>query len=79
MPKTPKQRISAGEIVERASRGEDVSEYFTNEFTVVRRVKRVNLDLTPGMLRHLLSQAPVSSPVRRAAPGKRTGLKGRAR
>lgn len=53
MPKTSKVRISADEIAEKASRGEDVSAYFTNEFTVVRPVKRVNVDLTPGLLRQL--------------------------
>ncbi|MGI8743318.1 MAG: hypothetical protein ACR2NN_12255 [Bryobacteraceae bacterium] len=34
-----------------ASRGEDVAAYFTNKFTVVRPVHRVNVDLTQGMLR----------------------------
>jgi hypothetical protein len=57
MPKTSKVRISADEIAEKASRGEDVSAYFTNEFTVVRPVKRVNVDLTPGMLRQLDQRA----------------------
>ena len=36
-----------------ASRGENVSRYFTNKFTVVRPVHRVNVDLTQGMLREL--------------------------
>ena len=40
-----------------ASRGEDVSTYFTNKFTVVRPVRRVNIDLTQGMLRELDAQA----------------------
>lgn len=53
MSKTSKVRISADEIAEKASRGEDVSAYFTNQFTVVRPVKRVNVDLTPGLLRQL--------------------------
>jgi len=53
MPKTSKRRITAEEIAEKATRGEDVSGYFTNKFTVVRPVKRVNVDLTPGMLRQL--------------------------
>ena len=53
MPKTPRPRISAEDIADKASRGEDVSGYFTNKFTVVRPVKRVNVDLTPGMLRQL--------------------------
>jgi hypothetical protein len=57
MPKMPKKKISADEIAEKASRGEDVSSYFTNKFTVVRPVKRVNVDLTPGMLRQLDERA----------------------
>lgn len=40
-----------------ATRGEDVSKYFTNEFTVVRPVKRVNVDITQGMLRELDERA----------------------
>jgi hypothetical protein len=57
MPKTSRARVSADEIAEKASRGEDVSAYFTNEFTVVRPVHRVNVDLTPGMLRELDQRA----------------------
>jgi hypothetical protein len=51
--KTSKAKLSADEIAGKASRGEDVSAYFTNEFTVVRPVRRVNIDLTHGMLRDL--------------------------
>ena len=40
-----------------ASRGEDVSAHFTNRFTVVRPVHRVNVDLTLGMLRELDARA----------------------
>jgi metal-responsive CopG/Arc/MetJ family transcriptional regulator len=40
-----------------ASRGEDVSAYFTNKFTAVRPVRRVNVDLTQGMLRELDARA----------------------
>ena len=40
-----------------ASRGEDVSPYFTNKFTVVRPVRRVNVDLTQGILRELDERA----------------------
>ena len=40
---------TADEIAEMASRGEDISAYFTNKFTVVRPVRRVNVDLTQGM------------------------------
>jgi hypothetical protein len=36
-----------------ASRGEDISVYFSNKFTVMRPVRRVNVDLTQGMLRDL--------------------------
>jgi hypothetical protein len=47
MPKTSKPAISADEVAEKASRGEDVSTFFTNKFTVVKPVRRVNVDLTP--------------------------------
>ena len=57
MPKTSKKTISADEIAEKASRGEDVSAYFTNKFKVVRPVHRVNVDLTPGLLRQLDERA----------------------
>ena len=57
MPKTPKKTLTADEIADRASRGEDVSSYFTDNFTVVRPVRRVNVDLTQGMLRDLDAQA----------------------
>ncbi|HMD48494.1 MAG TPA: hypothetical protein VKG79_05325 [Bryobacteraceae bacterium] len=40
-----------------ATRGEDISKYFTNKFTVVRPVHRVNVDLTQGMLRELDERA----------------------
>ncbi len=42
---------SAEEIAEMATRGEDVTKFFTNEFTVVRPIQAVNLDLTPKILR----------------------------
>lgn len=48
---------TADEIAEMATRGEDVSAYFTNKFTVVRPVRRVNVDLTEGMLRELDARA----------------------
>ena len=57
MPKTPRTTRTADEIAEMASRGEDVSAYFTNKFTVVRPVRRVNVDLTQGMLRELDARA----------------------
>ncbi len=57
MPKTSRKAPTADEIAEMASRGEDVSAYFTNKFTVVRPVHRVNVDLTAGMLRKLDERA----------------------
>jgi hypothetical protein len=60
MRKTSKLRASrpsADEIAGMATRGEDISAYFTNKFTVVRPVKRVSLDLTQGMLRELDARA----------------------
>jgi hypothetical protein len=57
MPKTSRRTPTADEIAEMASRGEDVSTHFTNKFTVVRPVRRVNVDLTQGMLRELDARA----------------------
>jgi Ribbon-helix-helix protein, copG family len=57
MPKTSRKARTADEIAEMASRGEDISVYFTNKFTVVRPVRRVNVDLTQGMLRELDERA----------------------
>ena len=57
MPKMSRRALTADEIAEKASRGEDVSAYFTNKFTVVRPVRRVNVDLTQGMLRELDEKA----------------------
>lgn len=57
MPKISRTPRTADEIAELASRGEDVSAYFTNKFTVVRPVRRENVDLTHGMLRQLDEQA----------------------
>jgi len=53
MPRTSRPAPSADEIAEKASRGEDISAYFTNKFAVVRPVRRINVDLTQGMLRKL--------------------------
>ncbi|HEY1947534.1 MAG TPA: ribbon-helix-helix protein, CopG family [Bryobacteraceae bacterium] len=57
MPKTPRTTLSADKIAEKASRGENISAYFTNKFTVVKPVQRVNVDLTQGMLRELDERA----------------------
>ena len=51
--KTPNPTPSADQIAELATRGEDVSAYFTNKFKVFRPIRRVNIDLTRGMLREL--------------------------
>lgn len=57
MPSKSKPKIGAEEIAERASRGEDVSSFFTGKFTVVRPIRRVNVDLTEGMLTELDARA----------------------
>ncbi len=60
MPKMSKAKPTmqtADEIADMATRGEDISAYFTNKFTVVRPVRRVNVDLTQGMLRELDARA----------------------
>ena len=57
MPKTSRKTPTADEIAEMATRGEDVSRHFTNKFTAVRPVRRVNVDLTQGMLQQLDERA----------------------
>ncbi len=57
MPKTRRRNPSSDETAEMASRGEDISQYFTNKFTVVKPLHRVNVDLTLGMLRKLDERA----------------------
>ena len=57
MPKASRKPPTADEIAEKASRGEDVSAYFTNKFTLIRPIRRVNVDLTAGMLRELDARA----------------------
>ena len=57
MPKTSRRRPTADELAEKASRGEDVSGWLTNKFTVVRPVHSVRVDLTPGMLREIDERA----------------------
>jgi len=57
MPKISRRTPTADRIAEMATRGEDVSAYFTNKFTVIRPVRRVNVDLTQGMLRELDERA----------------------
>ena len=57
MPKISKMVPTADEIAERASQGKDVSGHFTNKFTVVRPIRRINVDLTEGVLRQLDQRA----------------------
>jgi len=57
MAKTSKKGPTADEIAEMASRGEDVSRFFTNRFTVATPIRRVNVDLTQGMPRELDERA----------------------
>ena len=57
MANKSKATLTADEIAERATRGEDVSRFFTNKFTLVKPVRRVNVDLTLGMLRELDARA----------------------
>lgn len=57
MPRMSRKVPTADKIAEMASRGEDISAYFTNKFTVVKPVHRVNVDLTQGMLRELDERA----------------------
>jgi Ribbon-helix-helix protein, copG family len=57
MPGTRKRAPAVDEIADMATRGEDVSGYFTNQFTVVRPIHRVNVDLTQGLLRQLDERA----------------------
>jgi hypothetical protein len=57
MPNKSEKTRTPDEIAEMATRGEDVSAFFTNRFHVVRPVQRVNIDLTRGMLRKLDERA----------------------
>ncbi len=57
MPKRLKTKLFADQIAEKGTRGEDISAFFTNKFTVVRPIHRVNVDFTAGMLRQLDERA----------------------
>jgi len=67
MSKTSKKTATADKIADLASRGEDISAYFTKRFTVVRPVRRVKLDLREGLLRELDHFAARLKPGRQAA------------
>jgi uncharacterized DUF497 family protein len=66
MPRTLKKAPTADEIAAKATRGEDVSQWFTQEFTVVRPVRRVNVDLSNGMLKELDARAATLNVSRQA-------------
>ena len=57
MPSKSKPKIGAEEIADRSSRGDDISSFFTGKFTLVRPIRRVNVDLTEGMLTELDARA----------------------
>jgi hypothetical protein len=57
MRKTSSNPVDAEEIAGMADQGQDISAHFTNEFTVVRPVQRVNVDFTAPMLKELDREA----------------------
>ena len=57
MQKLAKTSATVDEIAAMATRGEDVSSFVTNQFTVVRPVHGVKIVLTHGVLRDLEAKA----------------------
>ena len=59
MPKIAetKKPLSADEIAEMASSGEDISRFFTNKGKIMPPIQRVNVDLTLPMLNELDEEA----------------------
>lgn len=57
MPTKSKTNPNADEIAGMAKRGEDISQFFSNQFTVVRPVRRVNVNFKDGLLRELDARA----------------------
>ncbi len=59
MPKTIETRepLSADEIAEMASRGKDISRFFTNKGKMMPPIQRVNVDFTLPMLNELDKEA----------------------
>ncbi|MGA3176849.1 MAG: hypothetical protein ABSE19_05835 [Candidatus Acidiferrum sp.] len=55
MRKTPRKKkpISAEQIARMATRGEDISRFFTNRLRMVYPIQRVNVDFTGPMLAEL--------------------------
>ena len=66
MPKTSSKPIDAEEIAQMADRGQDISAHFTNQITVRRPVKRVNVDFTSPMLKELDCEAETLNVSRQA-------------
>ena len=59
MRKSPKKKkpISAEQIARMATRGEDISRFFTNRWRMVYPIQRVNVDFTGEMLEELDQEA----------------------
>ena len=60
MPKATEAKraaVSADEIAEMASRGENISLYFTNKGKMMPAIQRVNVDFTEPMLQELDEEA----------------------
>jgi hypothetical protein len=59
MPKTAERKVtpSADEIAEIASRGENISRFFTNKGKMMPPIQRVNVDFTLPMLNELDDEA----------------------
>ena len=53
MKKRQNNKPTIEEIAEMAERGEDVNQFFTNEFKVRRPIQRVNVDFTDDFLKEL--------------------------
>ena len=47
------KKITADEIADKADRGEDISQYFTNKGKMKYPTRRVNVDFTIDMLKEL--------------------------
>lgn len=50
---TKRRVVSADEIARRADSGEDISEFFTNDGTMMPPIQRVNVDFSREMLTEL--------------------------
>jgi hypothetical protein len=48
-----KKKLTADEIAEKAMRGEDISEHFTNKGEMKPAIQRVNVDFSVDMLKEL--------------------------